>query len=137
MAANFHEHYQRAESPLPSDRSTGLVLAGASLIVALIWRETTLVVVAASAVAFVLGSLSFVAPACLRPVNVGWMAFGALLGRILNPVVMLGLYALVIVPAGLIMQRFRDPLRRQKQVVHSSYWIERGPDSSSDMRNQF
>ena len=54
----------------------------------------------------------------------------------MNPIVMLVLFAVVVVPAGLIMQLFRDPLRRKRPAV-ASYWVTRPDADKSSMANQF
>ena len=123
MSGSFHEQFERAEAPLPSDRSTGLVFTAIALVVAVIWRANPVVLTIALVVAVAL---------------VVVMRFAALLSKIVNPVVLLILYAVAIVPAGLIMQRLRDPLRRQKETGNT-YWIAIGDAdrSASNMKNQF
>jgi hypothetical protein len=75
----------------------------------------------------------------LKPLNLIWFRLGLLLHRVVNPVVMFTMFALVFVPAGFIMRIWRDPLRSRRTTENSSYWIERptvGADAGS-MRNQF
>lgn len=139
MAENFHESLDRGEVPLPSDRSTGLVFSGVSLIVAILWRSNFEVMTVALSLAAGLAAISFIAPSILHPVNVVWMRFALLLSRIVNPIVMLLLFAIAIVPFGLIMQFVRDPLRRRRGEV-PTYWL--AVDSAersriSNMRDQF
>ena len=108
---------------MPSDRSAGFVFAGAALVVAWFWRHDLRIVTLALASAEILAVLAFSFPKLLRPLNVVWFKFGALLHKIMNPVVMAALYAIAIVPAGLIMQRLRDPLRL-KRPAGATYWID-------------
>lgn len=136
MAKNFHEQYERPELPLPPDRSTGLVFTAIALIVAYLWRTDQTVLTAALAVAGVLGVLSLVAPSVLRPLNIVWMRFALLLSKVMNPIVMLLLFLVAIVPAGLLMQIGYDPLRRRRGAG-STYWIEKKPTPGSSMTNQF
>ena len=138
MSGSFHEQFERAEAALPSDRSTGLVFTAIAAIIAFVWRSNSIVLTIALAVAAVLAIISLTMPSFLRPLNVAWMRFAMLLGKIVNPVVLLILFAAVIVPAGLIMQRVRDPLRRQKEQG-KTYWIAIGDAdrSISNMKNQF
>ncbi|MBM4196604.1 MAG: sxtJ [Gammaproteobacteria bacterium] len=65
-------------------------------------------------VAAVLGSWGLVAPKTLRPVYIGWMKFGLLLGRITTPIIMGLVFYIVLTPMGLV-RRFvsRDPMARQ------------------------
>ena len=137
MAKNFHEHYERPELPLPPDRSTGLVFTAVALIVAYFWRTSETVLGVALALAAGLAVVSFIAPILLRPLNVLWMRFALLLSKIMNPIVMLALFAVAIVPAGLIMQTRYDPLRRKRRADAKSYWIERKKDDGASMKNQF
>ncbi len=139
MGSNFHESLDRPEMPLPSDRSTGLVFTAVALIVAAIWRSNEVVLAVALTLAAAFATVSFVAPGRLRPLNVLWMRFAVLLSKIVNPVVMLILFAIAIVPTGLIMQRVRDPLRKRK-IETPTYWIavdqvERA--RTSNMKQQF
>jgi hypothetical protein len=139
MTGSLHEQFERPELPLPSDRSTGLVFATVALLIAYLWRSHTPTLVVAIGLAGALFVVSFVAPSILRPFNIAWMRFAHLLSRVVNPIVMLVLFAVAIIPTGLIMQLMRDPLRRRK-VAADTHWIaikatERADQSS--MRNQF
>ena len=137
MAGNFHESFDRPELPLPSDRSTAFVFAGVGLVVAYLWRAHAIVPYVALAAAALFALAGLVAPKLIRPLNIAWMKFALLLSRIMNPIVMLVLFAAVIVPAGLLMQLRRDPLRRSRQAAGKSYWLERKPDAGQSMSNQF
>jgi hypothetical protein len=50
---------------------------------------------------------------------------------------MLILFAVVIVPAGLLMRLGYDPLRKRRTPNTQSYWIEREQAESSNMTQQF
>lgn len=136
MPKNFHEHYERPELPLPPDRSTGLVFTAVALAVAYFWRNDPMVLPIALGTAGILAAVSLVYPILLRPLNIVWMKFALLLSKVMNPIVMLLLFAIAIVPAGLLMQIGYDPLRR-KRGQGNSYWIERKKDASASMKNQF
>ena len=136
MAGSLHEQFDRPEMPLPPDRSTGLVLAAFALTVAYVWRSHEMTKMVALSLAAVLAVLSFAKPSILRPLNIAWMRFAGLLSMIMNPIVMLVLFALVIVPAGLIMQLCRDPLR-QRKADKLTYWITPVRNERSSMANQF
>jgi hypothetical protein len=61
-----------------------------------------------------------------------------LLNRVVSPIVMLVLFLVIIVPFGLVMQLFRDPLRKRRYTGVKSYWVERSKNGpSNDMSNQF
>ena len=136
MAKNFHEQFDRPELPLPPDRSTGLVFTAIALIVAYLWRNDPTVLNASLAVAGVLGVISLVVPKVLRPLNILWMRFALLLSKVMNPIVMMLLFLIAIVPAGLLMQLTYDPLRRRRPTGNS-HWIDRKKDAASSMTNQF
>jgi hypothetical protein len=136
MAQNFHENFEQKALPLPPDRSTGLVFTAVALVVAYAWRGNPVVLYVALGIAAALALISLTVPIVIRPLNVVWMQFALLLSKIMNPIVMLILFLVAIVPAGLIMQIRYDPLRR-KRVSAKSYWIERQRGASSGMSNQF
>jgi hypothetical protein len=138
MSRNFHEGLAEGEVPLPSERSTGLVFAAVALIVAYFWRTNGTVLIVALGLATALVGVSLAAPALLKPLNVAWFRFGLLLNKIVSPVVMLALFAIVIVPFGLVMQLRADPLRKRRRPDARSYWIERDETTpKSSMANQF
>lgn len=138
MSSNFHESLDETAVALPPDRSTGLVLASALAIVALVWRTNPAVMAISLTLALPLALVSLTAPELLRPLNVAWMGLGRLLGRVVSPIVMLVLFCTTIVPFGLAMQLKRDPLRRRPTETDETFWIV--PDTSfgpPDMTRQF
>ena len=137
MSKNFHEQFDRPEIPLPSDRSTGLVFASVFAIVAFLWRSSDIVLYVALAFTLSFTAVSLVRPIIIRPLNIVWMKFALLLNKIVNPVVMMVLFAVVITPAGLLMQLRADPLRKRRQANTPSYWIDRDSKQTSSMINQF
>ena len=122
---NFHESYAGDEIKPPSERSTGLVFAAVALVVAVLWRHSPTVPWVALGLAVGLVTISLIAPVLLKPLNILWFQFGLLLHRIVNPIVMFAVFALVFVPAGIIMRLWRDPLRSRRTTAASSYWIDR------------
>ena len=65
------------------------------------------------------------APAILHPLNVGWMWFGIVLGKVMNPIIMGSLFFLIISPLGIIWRLCgRDELQI-KIVTRASHWTER------------
>lgn len=137
MGKNFHEQFEHGTPPLPSDRSTGVVFACVALIASYFLRHSPNALLSALVAAGVFFALALAAPIFLRPLNVVWMKFALLLNKVMSPLIMLLLFLIVIVPSGLIMQLFRDPLQRQRSKK-TSYWIERPKDAAaSSLRNQF
>jgi len=138
MRTNFHESFARDEIKPPSDRSTGLTFAAVAVIVAVLWRDSDTVLWVALGVAAILAAVSLIAPYLLKPLNIIWFQLGLVLHRIVNPIVMFAVFALVFVPGGAMMRLWRDPLRLRR-TAGSTYWIERKEltDTEKSMTNQF
>jgi hypothetical protein len=138
----FHEDLRREEEIKgSSDRSFGLVFAGFFGILAGLswWRGGELWPwwVGASAV---FAAIAIVFPRGLAPANRAWTRLGLLLFKVVNPIVMLILYSVAIVPIGLIRQAAgKDPLRLRFDPEAPSYWIPREPPGPAPetMKNQF
>jgi hypothetical protein len=139
MRKNFHETYSHGKVEPPSERSTGLVFTVAILLVSAWWRHSPLVLWVGLPVAVALGVLSVLAPKVLKPLNLIWFRIGLVLHRVVNPIVMLSMFALIFVPAGMIMRIWHDPLRSRRARPGSTYWIERtgGAQDAGSMVNQF
>jgi hypothetical protein len=138
---NFHESFGHSGAVAPpSSRSTGLVFTCVALVVAALWRREPTVLWTALGVAAALALLSLAAPRLLQPLNIVWFRFGLLLHRVVNPLVMLAMFAVVFLPGGLIMRLWHDPLRsRRARGPGATYWIEREPGAhgAGSMTNQF
>jgi hypothetical protein len=138
MRRNFHQSFGQARVEPPSERSTGLVFACVALAVAVWWRNAPNVPWIAAGVAAALAAISLVAPKLLKPLNLLWFQIGLLLHRVVNPIVMLAMFVVVFLPAGLIMRLWHDPLRsRRARQPGSTYWIDRPSGAQSAMTNQF
>ena len=137
MTKSFHESYDRPVVPLPSDRSVGIVFAAVALIVAYLWRSNEAVLMTALVASVVLAVISFVIPQVLRPLNVAWMKLAHLLSKVINPVIMFVLFVVTIIPFGILMKAWHDPLRRRRGRENKSYWIMRQSSEQSSMSNQF
>ena len=140
IPTNFHESYTGSDVRPPSERSTGLVFAALGAILAIAWRNSPALALAALGIAAMLATISLIAPILLRPLNILWFRFGLLLHRVVNPIVMFAVFAAVFVPAGAIMRLLRDPLRlRRRSTGTSTYWIERSEsgNAAGSMTNQF
>ena len=124
-----------------SSRSFGIVFAGVFTILAC-WPmfESSPVRKWALVVAGLFLGLSLAAPKVLAPLNLLWMRFGLLLGRIVSPVVLLLVYIIAVVPTGILMRLMgNDPMRRAFDPTAGSYWVSRVPAGKPDrtMTNQF
>lgn len=141
MSKNFHESYGgQGDVKPPSERATGLTFAVVSVIVAVLWRNSPTVAQAALGIGAVFAALAMLAPVLLKPVNTAWFKLGLLLHRVVNPVVMFLIFAVVFVPAGFLMRFWHDPLRSRRAPAGASYWIERtkpAEGQAGSMSNQF
>jgi hypothetical protein len=115
------------------------VFTVAALIVAGLWRNSPMVPWVALGVAGMLALVSLTAPKLLKPLNLVWFRFGLLLHRVVNPLVMFAMFALVFVPGGLIMRLRHDPLRsRRAKQPGATYWVDRTASAQpGSMTNQF
>lgn len=124
-----------------SDRAFGLVFAGFfGLVSAWSWYrhgQPTWYLIAIGAVFLV---LALTVPRVLAPLNRVWTAFGLLLHRVMNPVILAILYAVTIVPTGLCFRLLgKDPLGLRPAPNARSYWKDRrsGDGRRGGMRDQF
>jgi hypothetical protein len=84
--------------------------------------------------------LGLIAPDSLRRLHHAWIRLGLVMFRVVNPVVLALIYAVVIVPVGFLMRLTgRDPLRRKFDAGAASYWVVRDPPGPApdSMTNQF
>jgi hypothetical protein len=144
MRPSFHEDFSRHdEVKSGTDRSFGLTVGGILLLIAaartyfhgLGWVQYGM-----AGVGVVLILLGLVAPASLRGLHRAWVKLGLIMFRVVNPVVLGLIYAVVIVPVGFLMRvTGRDPLRRKFDAQAESYWIVREPPGPApeSMTNQF
>ena len=72
----------------------------------------------------------------LNPLNIIWVKFGELLGRIIAPIIMALIYFIIITPIGLFMRIIGKDLLNLKFSKDNSYWIKRVKNLGS-MKRQF
>jgi predicted membrane metal-binding protein len=137
-----HEDFSRQEEIKPSsDRSFGLVVATFFLIVGF-WPLVRAQPIRwwALGVAAVFALLALLWTAALAPLNRLWVKLGALLYKVVSPVVMALLFYVTVTPIALLMRLLgKDPLRLRRDPDAASYWIDRTPPGPSpeSMKNQF
>ena len=126
-------------SGIGSDRSFGFVMAGFFAIVAvapLLGQKDILPWAALLSAAFV--GTAVLRPRLLHPLNRAWFRFGALLHRIVSPVVLGLLFFGVITPTAVVMRAMRrDVLDLKFDASAKSYWIRRDGQATSSMARQF
>ena len=137
-----HEVFSRDEKIVAgSDRSFGLVMAGAFAAVTLLnaWHSGRLWPWTGG-LAVLLLAAGLLQPSLLHPLNLVWLRFGLLLHRVVNPIVMGLVFFGTVLPTGLIMRMLgKDLLRLKRQPDADSYWIPRQPPGPSPetMKDQF
>ena len=123
------EHIPQHAAKPGSERSFGLVFAGAFLLVALwpLWeRASPRLWAIAVATAFAL--CAWLAPHLLAPLNRIWFRFGELLHRIVSPIALGVIFFGVITPYAVVMRLFgRDELLLRRHSARDSYWVRREP----------
>ena len=88
--------------------------------------------------AIVFLALGLFAPKILQPFNILWYKFGLLLGKIISPIVMILIYVLAFLPAGIIMRLAGKDLLRLRKETCKSFWIVREQDKNMNrMDRQF
>jgi hypothetical protein len=136
-----HESFDRTyQGTVSSDKSFGLVFAAFFAIVAGVrfWnRHADARWWVGAAIVFALLALFWRAP--LAPLNRLWARVGLLLHAIVNPAVMVLIFAVAIVPTALMMRLLRkDPLRLRRDPSAKTYWIEcDAPPRAGSMTEQF
>lgn len=137
-----HEVFSREEKIVAgSDRSFGLVMAGALAVVSLVnvwhigrvWPWT-----GGLAALFLVAAL--LAPAILHPLNLLWLKFGLLLHKVVNPVLMALIFYGTVLPTGMVARLMgKDLLRLKREPDADSYWIPRTPPGPAPetMKDQF
>ena len=141
-APDLHEDLSRGHTGKQgSPRGFGVVFAVVFAVICL-WplMDGEGVRVWALAAAAVFLVLALMRPSLLAPLNRIWLGLGAVLHRVVNPLVMGLMFFAVITPTALILKLIgKDLLRRRFSPGAKSYWIPRqppGPEPQS-MRNQF
>jgi hypothetical protein len=143
MTQSTHETLERSgREPEPgSERSFGLVMAGALALLALasLWRGGQAWPWTASLAALFL-SAALVAPSLLKGLNWAWFKLGMALHFIVSPIVMTLLFFGTVLPVGLVLRAAgKDILRLRRDPECTSYWIERAPPGPApgSMTEQF
>lgn len=118
------------------------MFAVVSGIVALRYHGNVVILSTGLILAVAFAAMSFLTPSLLRPLNIAWLRVAQLLHKVVSPLVMGGLFLLVILPFGLVMRIRYDPLRKKRGRDRKSYWIDRksarpAPAPLDSMQNQF
>ena len=144
VLSTHEQHIAHSTIKTASDKSFGYTVGAILAAIALVrwwwvgslsWLMTAFLVIGVGLVA---GAL--LRPQALAPLNKLWTKLGLVMFYVVNPVVMLLLFIVTIIPAGLIMRAVgHDPMRRRFDSNAPSYWIERDPPGPppDSLHNQF
>jgi len=107
----------------------GATLAVATVLVAsLAWYRGALsaVTLGASVLLAAAGVFALTVPSRATTLYRAWMALGRAMGRFTTPVLLVGVFALVLMPIGLLLALFRrDPLEMRRDPSRRTYFRDR------------
>ena len=72
----------------------------------------------------------------LNPLNLAWVKFGKILGKVVAPIVLGVVYFIIITPIGLFLRLTGKDLLQTKFSKNNSYWIKR-EKNIGPMKKQF
>ena len=144
-ASALHENL-RDDEPIKtgSDRAFGYTVGAAAIVIgtakAVIAGALTPLSLSLLVVGGALLLLALMAPSVLAMPHRFWLKLGTAMSRVVHPIVLMGLFFLVVTPMALVMRvAGRRPLRLAFDPSADSYWIKREPSQGggSTMRQQF
>ena len=140
---NFHQDYREETFKAPPEKSTGRVFAVVAALVGIYNYDSAPLLLTGLGFSVLFAALAQFAPEWLGPLNRLWFRFSLILHKIMNPLIMGLMFLVVIIPTGLLMRIWRDPLQKKPDPLAKTYWVTRpsSPDDSGaksrSMRNQF
>jgi large-conductance mechanosensitive channel len=147
VSQNFslHENY-RDEEPIEagSDRAFGCTVGSILMVIGAVKGFAAGVLPSIACLIFAVGAvlllLGVCAPSRLSVLNRIWLKLGAVIARVVNPIVLALLFFFVVTPMALVMRiAGKRPLRLAPDHAASSYWIYRNAPQgdASSMKRQF
>lgn len=120
--------------PQQTERAFGIMFTAVFAIIAAVGFfafDVLLSWALAAALGFLASALF--APGLLLPLNRLWMKFAGRLGRVNNFVLLGAFFYIFVLPTGLIMRLFTDPMRRKADPAATTYWspVERKADADT------
>jgi hypothetical protein len=122
----------------PSEKSFGILFFFVFLLIS-VWpffSEGNTIRYWALSISIIFLALALFKKELLKPLNIVWIKFGELLGRIIAPMVMALIYFSILTPLSIIIRIFGKDLLRLKTSKENSYWIKREKNINS-MDKQF
>jgi hypothetical protein len=142
---SLHENY-RDEEPIRAggDRAFGCTVGIILMVIGTARAFAASAIPIVACLIFAVGALLLLlgifAPARLSPLNTIWLKLGATLAKVVNPVILTGLFFFVVTPMALAMRiAGKRPLHLAPDQTKATYWIKREPPEggASNMRRQF
>jgi hypothetical protein len=143
MASGLHEEFARDyQVEAASNQRFGLVVGAILLLFGCIraglhgeiaWFSALL-----GGIGLTLILAALIKPDVLAGANGGWNRLGLVLHKVTNPLFLGAMYAIAIVPTGLLMRAFgADPMNRKRGG--STYWIarEKGGSTAQSLEKPF
>ena len=136
MGTGLHEEFAREERIAPaSNKRFGLVVGAILLAIGGVraWLHGEFGPFSGSlaGIGLVLMLAAVTFPAALAPANRGWMRLGLVLHKVTNPLFLGAMYAIAIVPTGLLMRVFGADPMGLRRAGKGTYWISRAKTSST------
>jgi hypothetical protein len=134
--AGLHEEFSREHAvEAASNKRFGLVV-GAILLVfgcirAYLHGEIGWLAGVLGGAGLVLILAALIKPDALEGANRGWNKLGLVLHKVTNPLFLGAMYAIAIVPTGLLMRAFGVDPMRMRGPRKDTYWIARGKTGST------
>jgi len=134
--AGLHEEFSREHAvEAASNKRFGLVVGAILLafgcIRAYLYGEVGWFSGPLGGIGLVLILAALVKPDVLEGAHRGWNRLGLVLHKVTNPIFLGGMYAIAIVPTGLLMRVFGVDPMGMRGPRKDSYWIPRGKNGST------
>lgn len=139
---NFHENLTEFdEASVSSNRSFGITFAVVFIILGCLplinHQSPRYSLLGAAVILFV---ISLIHSSLLAYPNLIWSKFGLMLGKLMTPIILGGMFFILLTPMAFILRAMgKDLLSLRLQNDQRSYWVERdppGPEPES-LRQQF
>ena len=83
-------------------------------------------------ISFLLVWVSLYVPGFLKYPNLIWVNIGIYLGKVMNPIILLLIYLIAVLPTSVVVRLIsKGGFRKYKSAEFDSYWVKRGPERSS------
>lgn len=125
---------------LPSNRTFGLFFSLIFCLISIYFTYIDLFIysIVFSILFFIFILVSFLKSEILLPLNKMWMKLGFLIGSIVSPIVLGGIFFILFTPVSILFKIIKRDELRLNFSRRSTYWIKReDPIDSESFKNQF